>query len=246
MIQKNELIVKSLDVKFPQCVWEQTDSCVARRCINIHKMFITVRLLLSYNYDECSINALLRVIADHISSLLLIYSAPTKEEALLRQYLYLADGVSEKIKTLQSSERGKNCIDFNTLNQELDTYINCVKINPLYTKHKVMVDRFIKNNNWKFKSLTEKDSYSWADLYKEKLNLPINYISYLSQFIHGLAGSTYCSDNTITTSTRITLATFLCLKFSKYLWETTKSIPSEIEMDYLNSMILFYDTPLAE
>ncbi len=239
MIQKNELIVRSLDVKYPQCKWELTDSCVARRCINIHKMFVTVRYLLNYNYDDCSINALLRVIADHISSLLLIYAAPTKEEALLRQYLYLADGVSERIKTLKSSERGKQYANFQSLNQEYNTYIQCVKINPLYAEHKQIIDGFIKHNNWKFKSLTGKESYSWPDLYKEKLNIPIDYISYLSQFVHGLAGSTYCYNGAISTSTMIALTTCLCSRYSYYLWDVVKSYPSKMEMDYLNSMTTF-------
>ena len=53
----NESVINDLEKRFPQSDWRIIDSFTARRCINIHRMFNTLRSLFIPNYDDCSINA---------------------------------------------------------------------------------------------------------------------------------------------------------------------------------------------
>ncbi|MCR4659239.1 MAG: hypothetical protein K5650_02975 [Bacteroidales bacterium] len=242
MIQKNDVITKSLDFKYPQCILELTDSYIARRCINIHKMFVTIRGLLEYSNDECSINSLLRVVADHTATLILIYESPTIEEVSLRQYLSFADGVNERIKALESSEIGKNSPILEELYKERKKDIEYVRANPLYKENTQIIDKFIEKYQWKYRDFNSTSKYSWTDLYREKLNMPNDYIQYLSQYVHGLASSTNIQDEEISRATMITLATLICMKFSYFLWRATNSIPSDAETDFLQSLIKMFDT----
>lgn len=242
MIQKNDVITKSLDFKYPQCILELTDSYIARRCINIHKMFVTIRGLLEYSNDVCSINSLLRVVADHTAALILIYESPTIEEVSLRQYLSLADGINERIKALESSEIGKNSPILEDLRKEKEKYNEYVRNNPLYKENKQIIDKFIEKHQWRYRDFNSTSKYSWLDLYREKLNMPNDYIHYLSQYVHGLASSMNIQNEETSRATMITLATLICLKFSNFLWRANNSIPSDVESDYLLFLIKQFDT----
>ena len=217
MIQKNDVITKSLDFKYPQCFLELTDSYIARRCINIHKVFVTIRGLLEYSNDVCSINS-------------------------LRQYLSLADGINERIKALESSEIGKNSPILEDLRKEKEKYNEYVRNNPLYKENTQIIDKFIEKHQWRYRDFNSTSKYSWLDLYREKLNMPNDYIHYLSQYVHGLASSMNIQNEETSRATMITLATLICLKFSNFLWRANNSIPSDVESDYLLFLIKQFDT----
>ncbi len=178
----NKSVINNLDKKFPQGDWRIIDSFTARRCINIHRMFYTLRSLLIPSFDDCSVNTLLRSLADHITSLLLIYSGLTKDEILLRHLLCIADGINER-KKLVNLHRGDNNIDVLNMEYDLTECKKCIRQCPLYFKHKNRIEYLIKKRIWKYKSLTYNENYNWSKLYRDVLEIKkIIWIIYRSMF----------------------------------------------------------------
>lgn len=234
----NESVINDLEKRFPQSDWRIIDSFTARRCINIHRMFNTLRSLLIPNYDDCSINALLRSLADHIASLLLIYSGSTKDEILLRHLLCIADGITERKETLLSFCRVNNHIDVSEQEHVLNECEEYIRLCPLYPEHKNRIERLLTKHNWKYKSLASGESYKWSELYRDILKLNNDYVEYLSQYVHGLAGSVLSSNkNDVSRATAICIACYLNMKFSLFIWDICQIRPPDVLTNTLNELI---------
>lgn len=81
-----------------------------------------------------------------------------------------------------------------TLNYEngVNHAIDIIKSLSIYHGSKFVIDELIKNNNWKYKSLGSTKSFKYSELYtKLELNMPSDFFSCQSEFVHGLSTSNF-------------------------------------------------------
>ena len=159
-----------------------------------------------YN-TSCSI---IRMLADTVASFKLIYGCSDADERLFRHYLYVLDGVSLSKKELSVIPEKNDSIstaDYKALKLQMEeAYNNRVAaenaIENLLSKHPYIklypdiAQTLIKKRNWKYKDIANYndksgDSYSWNGLYAflgGESDFQ-NFMSYLSQYAHGLSMS---------------------------------------------------------
>lgn len=154
--------------------------------------------------DYNTVCALVRMQADNIAAINLIYNADDDEEKVLRHLLYVMDGVSARYDMLAGttmSYDGKIPREtYDALYKQVQGAIgnaaHClafceseIKKRPVYATHPSEVEALIKNRNWKYKEITSpKLAYKWKDLY-ESLDIKrgMDMFPYLSQYVHGLS-----------------------------------------------------------
>lgn len=175
--------------------------------------FMTV---IENNHDYSSAAAILRSIADNLASYILIYRNQNADEIALRHYLFLYDGLNTRLKVIQSikptddvtisesekkqTQQGVRVAIGDTLNA-MDYSLKEIKGNVLYKQYKTEIEYLISldYDNWRFKSLKNfKQKFSWGDMYPLINGKKASkfFISYLSQFVHGLSSSNLSIDNT--------------------------------------------------
>ena len=175
-------------------------------CRKILTQFSTLVIVSRQRNDYNSVCSLVRILADSIATLNLIYCCDDDEERIIRHLLYVLDGVSERDKLLnerypeydgrisrevfdslcaqyqEAKENAKGCIKY---------CIDTIKKSPYYRTHQADIDDLIQKRNWKFKTISEpkpRDGYSWKDMYQIlKINMADEMFPYLSQYIHGLS-----------------------------------------------------------
>ena len=257
---RNKIIVEALGYKYPQPDIDNIDSYIAHRCINIHAMFLTFYKSYCSKIDILSANSFLRIFADHVSALKLIYEEENIQESKLRHYLSIADAITSEIEALRQlsesssiTKDGTNIV-LSTIKEKEAEYISIVekiKSLPVYNNNQLAINILIDGkktksgfvydrNNWKYKSLLNtngNNTYSWANMYKDRLGLRPGHIVQLSQYVHGLAGSVVIQNNESSEAIIKHIAKTLIMSFSGFLWGKFKSYPSDIEMAYLNSLI---------
>ena len=171
----------------------------------------TLHNIIEREKDFCSAMAILRVMADTLSSLYLIYKEEG-EKLYLRHYLYVMDGVNNRLNYLPNSVDYDNKIsksEYDALCKQIESSKNncnetkkhCIsEIHSLSLYHGQMyvIDKLIKSQNWKFKtfgSAKKNNSYSWLEMYEKiKLQCKPTFFSYLSEFVHGLSISNIAVD----------------------------------------------------
>jgi len=173
------------------------------------KTIIRAKTLVKVAHDREDYNtlcSLVRILADNVSTINLIYASEDVNEKILRHLLYVMDGVVTRYENLRDHPRpydGKipketydaicaqarvikdndmGCVNFCT---------NAIKARPDYSAKQQCYDKLIRYRNWKYKSLDKpkpQDSYSWNEMYN-LLDINNNgYIfSFLSQYVHGLS-----------------------------------------------------------
>lgn len=175
-------------------------------CRKILTQFSTLTYVSRQRNDYNTVCSLVRILADSIATLNLIYCCDDDEERIIRHLLYVLDGISERDHLLnerypeydgrisrelfnslctqyqEAKENAKGCIKY---------CIETIKKSPYYSTHQVELDVLIQRRNWKFKTISEpkpKDGYSWKDMYQMlKINMADEMFPYLSQYIHGLS-----------------------------------------------------------
>ena len=175
----------------------------------IHKVLIQVSTLVKISRvreDYNTVCALVRILADNIAAINLIYGSEYSEEKALRHFLYVIDGVSLRFRLLNghpmqydgtipqesfdalkkqvegAKVNADNCISFCT---------NAIKLLPVYVMCSSDVNILIKTKNWKFKKVDKpKENYTWKEMYG-MLNIKEGkeMFSFLSQYVHGLSVS---------------------------------------------------------
>ena len=156
--------------------------------------------------DYNTICSLVRIMADNVAVLKLIYGADEKEEKILRHLLYVMDGVAARYEYLKDKPKPYNGNISKEAYETLSTRVrevkdnaigcinfctNAIKARPDYSVQQQCYDTLIRYRNWKFKSIDKpkpRDSYSWNDMYN-LLDINNNgYIfSFFSQYVHGLS-----------------------------------------------------------
>lgn len=167
----------------------------------------TLHSIIERDKDYVVANAVVRIIADSIATLYLIYQS-NENQMVLRHYLYIMDGVSNRLKYLpQRMEYDKRIkeTEFRALENQVTeskrnyegAYQHCIlQIHSLslYDGNKYAIDNLIKNCNWKFKTISascnNKNQYNWKDMYKIlNMNCDSGLFSSLGEFVHGLSTS---------------------------------------------------------
>ena len=169
------------------------------------KTIYTLYKVISDLQDYNSAGALIRVIADTLSSYNLIYHENDEETKMLRHYLYILDGLSDREK-LFSKQKPKyddniSVDDYNALLYKIaNTYDNTIKgidfckeqIShlELYKKNCECVKTLINNRNWKFYGFDNTTKrYNWPEMYKKLFvnETVADAFVFLSQYVHGLS-----------------------------------------------------------
>lgn len=148
---------------------------------------------------------IVRSIADMLSTFILIYGDDDIEEKSLRHYLYILDGIQGRLSLLpdglvndgrlkdEEYDCLSNQIQSTRLNYSLAVALCKREIQRLaiYKEEPEFIDKLIKNRNWKFKKKElPKDCYKWNEMYDFiEIKLDGNFISSLSDFVHGLSTS---------------------------------------------------------
>ena len=198
----DQLIIP-LKRKYPQCYSADIGGYFVWRCEQIQKMFKTLLHIASTCDYVHSSNVILRALADHTSSLKLIYCNSDKEVVKLRHFLYVIDGCNERKKINESLINDDNINEdgiahanliIDKENNAKNYCENQIQSLNVYKNNPSAIEKLIKQGNWKFREVY-KSSYSWKELYKEILDMPNDYINYLSQHVHGLAGGIGIDDD---------------------------------------------------
>lgn len=165
--------------------------------------------------DYNSALALVRYMADSISSFVFVYDNKNPEEQKIRHCLYVLDGVKQSLGELSHPIEKTEYIsdeDFLSLKEQYDgarenrISVRDYLIDQLnsYTliQQNSTAQSIVKNADWKYKDISVKSSkdnrYTWNELYSFlSLNEECqSFVSYLSQNVHGLSISNLMVDAT--------------------------------------------------
>lgn len=173
-------------------------------------------MIIENNHDYSSAATILRSIADNLASYILIYHNRNNDEILLRHYLFLYDGLRTRLEAMQSIhpsgdgtilEREKEEIQNGVMNAITDTKkamdfsLKEIRNNALYKNHKKEIEYLIclNHENWRYSSLKNyKQRLSWKKMYPliNGKGSSGYFLSYLSQYVHGLSSSNLIVKNT--------------------------------------------------
>ena len=96
---------------------------------------------------------------------------------------------SSYLKAIEHCQRGKQ-----ERGQVIAECISKLANNELTLLYPNETKELIENRNWRFKNIFSRESVSWNKLYRKYAPMgTAAYLSYLSQLVHGLGMSNYCS-----------------------------------------------------
>lgn len=181
------------------------------------KSLHTLIYIIEERKDYVVANSIIRMLADNVATLQLIYGSNDINELFFRHYLYVLDGCKTRFNVLPKSINKNEKItesEYNALKNQIeearnnckeamDTIHNILKEHPYHKIHPEAFSRIEADKNWKYKELStkekKKNEYSWKDMYlllDEKKSMA-SFFSYLSQYVHGLSISNIIIDNNI-------------------------------------------------
>lgn len=171
----------------------------------------SIHILCDNTIDTSSLITLSRMIIDNYTVLHFIHiSSKMLEERKLRHYLYILDGLQNRLNNLKkfpSITFDQNYIEqteIDELNRKINTTIQNdliskdrlllkIRESPLYNIN--MEDNIVKCCNWRYKKLDntiKNNRFSWSELYKlTGIKESVSYFisGYMSEFVHGLCMS---------------------------------------------------------
>lgn len=213
----------------------------------IVQMFHSIELLTKNTLDEVSARCVLRGILDSVTAYSFIYQREGENDMLFRHYLYALDGWREYKKSVITISEGNECnykqdyacdIIIKQIEDKLRNHI-------YYTQDSSKAEELIRKANWKYKSFQTISKLSYIEMYKEikfDTNTSDYYLSYFSQFVHGL-----CISNKHTASPeQMKRVSCECIPIAdKFIQSITQTfydkemmnifIGSDIIQNYLNS-----------
>ena len=225
---------------------------IVEKIIKIARTFYSVSM---ESRDYVSSNILMRSLADVISSLFFIYGESDPDIKKLRHYLFIMDGLQGRLKNLPTDLKYDGRIkedEFKKLKLQIENAIEnygaayeCAikEIHSLtiYSSNHCDIDKLITDKNWKFKviSSSNKNSYSWNELYRiTKLCPDSGFFSLLSEFVHGLSTSNLLIDSEIETFEPLLSITSSLLGKTLEFIDKTYIKPVETIKDKLFSAIM--------
>lgn len=157
--------------------------------------------------DYNTLCALVRILADNVATLNLVYNCEDNEEKALRHLLYVMDGVSLRHKTLIGHPmkydgkiprevyealkvQVKGAID-NAANV-ISFCEKTIRSRVTYQNYQEHIDLLIERRDWKYRELgrIKAKSYTWREMYKNlEIKTGDEMFPFLSQYVHGLSVS---------------------------------------------------------
>lgn len=173
----------------------------------ILKSASTLHAIIEQNKDYVVANAIVRTLADTMASLYLIYQEDG-EAMVLRHYLYVLDGINNRLKYLPENMFYDNSIskdEFDVLMQQVvdskthytEARQHCqakIRELSLYAGKAAVIEKLMEKCNWKYKTLgssnIQKNKYTWNEMY-DLLHLKCDsgFFSFFGEFVHGLSTS---------------------------------------------------------
>lgn len=158
--------------------------------------------------DYNTLCSLIRILADNVAIIRLVYGGNDDEERILRHLLYVLDGVSVRKSLLENHTLSYNGLipieTYNALVRQVTSAkenaegcikycIEAIKARPVYTTYQSQIDILLDNHNWKFKTIEKPQpknpyQYTWKEMYGLlEIKSIDEMIPYLSQYVHGLS-----------------------------------------------------------
>lgn len=200
--------------------------------------------------------SLVRMLADNVSIIRLIYGETNTVEKILRHLLYVMDGVSTRneylknypkeydgtiprdtyealcVQVQEAKNNAVGCIEFCT---------NAIKVLPIYVEHQPSIDELVKYRNWKYKTIDKpknKDAYTWNEMYQLLDVKDKGYMfSYFSQYVHGLSISNIALNDKDDFETPLAFAFSLVGWVFNYLRREYEPYIEEYTMDDVLKMV---------
>ena len=190
-----------LSKKYPEGSLDNPDHHKSIIIQKIVKMFHILERLAIESHDEVSARSVLRSILDSVTVYCFIYEREDKDEVMFRHLLYLFDGLKNYQKSVadgfldNSTERDYSS---NLLNQVISQIEKHLSNHPYLKLKNKTVNKIVKENNWKYKSLQNRQKVKFGKMYQligfdEKTAMYLQ--DFLSQFAHGLLFSNYSDGN---------------------------------------------------
>ena len=207
--------------------------------------------------DYCTVCSLVRMLADNIATINLVYCCQDDEERILRHLLYVLDGIYIRHKLLNEREvkyDGKISKEtFEALYLQVEEAkhnaegcikycVDTIKKSPYYTSSQTDLEELISRRNWKFKRITRpKEAYSWKEMYAMlEIKTADEMFPYLSQYVHGLSVSNIALNDVDDFEAPLSFA--ICLlgwllnflrrlyepQIGEYTWEDIRTMAPEI------------------
>lgn len=212
VIRYCNVIIEKAKIMCPRTLINDVPSYALEFCRKTLIQATTLVKVANEQEDYNTVCSLVRILADNVSTLKLIYDSENVEEKVLRHLLYVMDGVSLRynglinrlrpydgnipretydalcVQVQEAKDNALDCINFCT---------NTIKDCPGYSAKQQYYDELIKRRNWKFKTIIKpKEAYSWKELYgKLEISNAEEMFSYYSQYIHGLSVSNIILDD---------------------------------------------------
>lgn len=199
--------VEELRSKFPEKAINSIDGYKVGILAKMMFASCSFMVIIEQTHDYSSAATILRSIADNLASYILVYHEKDKDELLLRHYLFLYDGLNTRlngrlaikpnsnpsIPKIEEEMRQKTIKEATTNDEKAIAFcLANIRSNNLYKKHNTEVEYLINHKKWNYISLEKyKERNTWGKMYpiiygKESCSI---FISYLSQFVHGLSSS---------------------------------------------------------
>lgn len=206
IIQLSNLITKKARVNNPSQAIDDIDGYFLLLVERILIQAQTTLEVIEKHQDYNTICALVRLMADNICIVKLIYDEPDINERELRHYLYLMDGLKLRKSELEKPHKPydgripKDAFDqlmkqmkdaLENTNTAISVCMIHIRNNPLYAKYPQLIEKLVQQRNWQYDTLNagrdKTPKPKWNELYKKVgLEEPEMY-SYLSQYVHGLS-----------------------------------------------------------
>lgn len=173
--------------------------------LNVADTFIDV---VRAKKDSNSAYSLFRIQADYLATLLLIFEGKCEDEVKFRYLLYLIDGLSQRVESLEEIPQYNGDIakeDYDALVLQMtnakDNAEQTLKFchleigkHPYKTINPVLFDKILNKKQWKYKEFTNSAKYEffqWKDLYSliDKRPDIAAFISLCSHYVHGNVNS---------------------------------------------------------
>lgn len=174
--------------------------------LNIAESFQTI---VKCGKDIVSSYSLLRMMADYLATMYLIFENKDQYECLFRYLLFFRDGFCKRIEVLGYEIKNNGRISqeqYKDFSEQMDSakqnaeqgIKECDKLldtHPYKTINNALFNKIKACNQWKYKkfnaAIKSYESYKWEELYsfiddRESIQ---SFYSYLSQYVHGLSNS---------------------------------------------------------
>lgn len=211
----SRLIVSNARKLFPSNSISDTNGYALGIYAKILTQAETLSSIIEQRKDYNTACALVRMLADNMCIVKLIYGEDNQDEKQLRHYLYILDGVRQRKEELERPRSPYNGAiardDYEALIHQMESALenakkaihlceSSIRSLSLYGLNAGYIEKLITGNLWNYDSIgkyskNKPSKINWQSLYKRVALKEPEMYSYLSQYVHGLAISNIVSED---------------------------------------------------